>query len=131
MPALARPATAAPTPTGNLIINGTFDNGSTEPWWTRLAETRTTVQSGQLRIQTAGRAVRTYDDLVGHFEFGVTAGQRYRLRFAIFLLSVLLHHPMEVQRGTAEGTVNLTGKQGIGSAPAFGLLAAIDRVLKR
>ncbi len=71
-------ATAA---TGDLILNGTFDNGSTEPWWTRLAETRTTVQSGQLRIQTAGRAVNTWDDLVGHFEFGVTAGQRYRLRF--------------------------------------------------
>ncbi|MEV0808078.1 carbohydrate binding domain-containing protein [Micromonospora sp. NPDC050200] len=82
LPALARPAAAAP-PTGNLIINGTFDNGSTEPWWKRLSATRMSVQSGQLHVQTAGanKAPNVWDDLVGHFEFGVTAGQPYRLRF--------------------------------------------------
>ncbi|MFC5926836.1 carbohydrate binding domain-containing protein [Micromonospora vulcania] len=81
LPALTRaePASAA---AGNLILNGTFDNGSTEPWWTRLAATSTTVNAGQLRIRTAGPASKpTWDDLVGHFEFGVTAGQPYRLQF--------------------------------------------------
>ncbi|MET8911596.1 carbohydrate binding domain-containing protein [Micromonospora sp. NPDC004551] len=82
LPATLRPAPATAA-TGDLIINGTFDHGSTEPWWTRLAATRTTVESGQLTIRTAGpqAAPHTWDDLVGHFEFGVTAGQRYRLRF--------------------------------------------------
>ncbi|MEV7230782.1 carbohydrate binding domain-containing protein [Polymorphospora sp. NPDC051019] len=81
LPALIRsvPAVAA---SGNLILNGTFDSGSTEPWWTRLAATSTTVNAGQLRIRTAhtvGRPV--WDDLVGHFGFAVTAGQPYRLQF--------------------------------------------------
>ncbi|MGI5522061.1 carbohydrate binding domain-containing protein [Micromonospora sp. CA-259024] len=79
--ALVRPAPAAAAP-GDLILNGTFDNGSTEPWWTRLASTSTTVNSGQLRIRTSGPASKpTWDDLVGHFEFGVTAAQPYRLQF--------------------------------------------------
>ncbi|MGQ5263769.1 carbohydrate binding domain-containing protein [Micromonospora sp. ZYX-F-536] len=79
--AVVRPAPAAAAP-ADLILNGTFDNGSTEPWWKRLAATTTTVDAGQLRIRTAGPATRpTWDDLVGHFEFGVTAGQAYRLRF--------------------------------------------------
>ncbi|MFK3982273.1 carbohydrate binding domain-containing protein [Micromonospora sp. NPDC050397] len=80
VPVGPRAASAAP-PNGNLIINGTFDNGSTAPWWTRLAETRTDVQSGQLRIRTLGDRPNTWDDLVGHFEFGVEAGRRYRLQF--------------------------------------------------
>ncbi|WP_326556927.1 carbohydrate binding domain-containing protein [Micromonospora sp. NBC_01796] len=75
-----QPASAAPA-NGNLIINGTFDNGSTQPWWTRLSETRTDVQAGQLRIRTLGERPNTWDDLVGHFEFGVEAGRRYRLQF--------------------------------------------------
>ncbi|MER7417518.1 carbohydrate binding domain-containing protein [Micromonospora peucetia] len=78
---IVRPAPAAAAP-GNLILNGTFDNSSTAPWWTRLAATSTTVDAGQLRIRTAGPATKpTWDDLVGHFEFGVTAGQPYRLQF--------------------------------------------------
>ncbi|MEU7572538.1 hypothetical protein [Micromonospora sp. NPDC049240] len=40
-------------------------------------------RAGRLTIRTAGPTVapHTWDDLVGHFEFGVTAGQRYRLGF--------------------------------------------------
>ncbi|MEU7610021.1 carbohydrate binding domain-containing protein [Micromonospora sp. NPDC049204] len=79
--ALVRPAPAAAAP-GDLILNGTFDNGSTQPWWTRLASTSTTVNAGQLRIRTSATVDDpTYEDLVGHFEFGVTAAQPYRLQF--------------------------------------------------
>ncbi|PYC68501.1 hypothetical protein C7C45_18760 [Micromonospora arborensis] len=73
------PATAAP---GDLILNGTFDNGSTQPWWTRLASTSTTVTAGQLRVRTSATVGKpVWEDLIGHFEFGVTAAQPYRLQF--------------------------------------------------
>ncbi|MET8268619.1 carbohydrate binding domain-containing protein [Micromonospora arida] len=79
--ALVRPAPAAAA-AGNLILNGTFDNGSTQPWWTRLASTSTTVNAGQLRVRTSATVGRpVWEDLVGHFEFGVTAAQPYRLQF--------------------------------------------------
>ncbi|MER7587498.1 carbohydrate binding domain-containing protein [Micromonospora sp. NPDC127501] len=79
--ALVRPAPAAAAP-GDLILNGTFDNGSTEPWWTRLASTSTTVNAGQLRVRTSATVGKpVWEDLVGHFEFGVTAAQSYRLQF--------------------------------------------------
>ncbi|MBM0279660.1 carbohydrate binding domain-containing protein [Micromonospora tarensis] len=79
--ALVRPAPAAAAP-GDLILNGTFDNGTTQPWWTRLASTSTTVNAGQLRVRTSATVGRpVWEDLVGHFEFGVTAAQPYRLQF--------------------------------------------------
>ncbi|MEU4780157.1 carbohydrate binding domain-containing protein [Micromonospora sp. NPDC023633] len=81
---VARPAPASaaePPPGTELIRNGTFSDGSVEPWWTRLAETQTTVVGGQLQIRTAGRATQVWDDLVGHFEFGITAGRTYRVAF--------------------------------------------------
>ena len=81
LPALVRSAPAAAA-SDNLIRNGTFDSGSTEPWWTRLAATSTTVNAGQLRIRTANTVGKpVWEDLVGHFEFGVTAAQAYRLQF--------------------------------------------------
>ncbi|GIJ24781.1 carbohydrate binding domain-containing protein [Micromonospora lutea] len=81
LPALIRSAPAAAA-SGNLILNGTFDNGRTEPWWTRLAATRTTVSAGQLIVHTANTVGKpVWEDLVGHFEFGVTAAQPYRLEF--------------------------------------------------
>lgn len=64
-----------------LIGNGTFSNGSTTPWWVRLSATRISVIGGQLRVRTAGPDHRVYDDLLGHFDFGVTAGRRYRVAF--------------------------------------------------
>ncbi|MFI6243472.1 carbohydrate binding domain-containing protein [Micromonospora sp. NPDC050795] len=79
--ALVRPAPAAAA-AGDLIINGTFDTGSTQPWWTRLASTSTTVNAGQLRVRTSATVGKpAWEDLVGHFEFGVTAAQAYRLQF--------------------------------------------------
>ncbi|MGC4848639.1 carbohydrate binding domain-containing protein [Micromonospora sp. DT15] len=79
--ALVRPAPAAAAP-GDLILNGTFDTGSTQPWWTRLASTSTTVNAGQLRVRTSATVGKpVWEDLVGHFEFGVTAAQAYRLQF--------------------------------------------------
>ncbi|MEU5671719.1 carbohydrate binding domain-containing protein [Micromonospora sp. NPDC047753] len=79
--ALVRPAPAAAAP-GDLILNGTFDTGSTQPWWTRLASTSTTVNAGQLRVRTSATVGKpVWEDLVGHFEFGVTAAQPYRLQF--------------------------------------------------
>ncbi|WP_327039899.1 phosphatase PAP2 family protein [Micromonospora ureilytica] len=79
--ALVRPAPATAAP-GDLILNGTFDNGSTQPWWTRLASTSTTVNAGQLRVRTSATVGKpVWEDLVGHFEFGVTAAQPYRLQF--------------------------------------------------
>ncbi|WP_433132090.1 carbohydrate binding domain-containing protein [Micromonospora sp. CA-240977] len=79
--ALVRPAPAVAAP-GDLILNGTFDNGSTQPWWTRLASTSTTVNAGQLRVRTSATVGKpVWEDLVGHFEFGVTAAQPYRLQF--------------------------------------------------
>ncbi|MET8358313.1 carbohydrate binding domain-containing protein [Micromonospora sp. NPDC005171] len=79
--ALVRPTPAAAAP-GDLILNGTFDSGSTQPWWTRLASTSTTVDTGQLRVRTSSTVGKpVWEDLVGHFEFGVTAAQPYRLQF--------------------------------------------------
>ncbi|MEO3772643.1 carbohydrate binding domain-containing protein [Micromonospora sp. B9E7] len=79
--ALVRPSPSAAA-SGDLILNGTFDNGSTQPWWTRLASTSTTVNAGQLRVRTSATADKpVWEDMVGHFEFGVTAAQRYRLQF--------------------------------------------------
>ncbi|RZT77632.1 carbohydrate binding protein [Micromonospora violae] len=79
--ALVRPSPAAAA-AGNLILNGTFDSGSTQPWWTRLASTSTTVNTGQLRVRTSSTVGKpVWEDLVGHFEFGVTAAQPYRLQF--------------------------------------------------
>ncbi|MEU7803757.1 carbohydrate binding domain-containing protein [Micromonospora arborensis] len=79
--AAIRPAPVAAAP-GDLILNGTFDNGSTQPWWTRLASTSTTVNAGQLRVRTSATVGKpVWEDLVGHFEFGVTAAQPYRLQF--------------------------------------------------
>ncbi|MEU4337375.1 carbohydrate binding domain-containing protein [Micromonospora lupini] len=81
LPAVIRSAPASAA-AGNLILNGTFDNGSTAPWWTRLASTSTTVNAGQLRIRTSSTVGKpVWEDLAGHFEFGVTAAQPYRLVF--------------------------------------------------
>ncbi|WP_198041423.1 carbohydrate binding domain-containing protein [Micromonospora chokoriensis] len=79
--ALVRQAPVAAA-AGDLILNGTFDNGSTQPWWTRLSSTSTTVNAGQLRVRTSATVGKpVWEDLVGHFEFGVTAAQPYRLQF--------------------------------------------------
>lgn len=80
--AAASPRGANDPPAGTeLISNGTFSNGSTAPWWVRLSATRISVVSGQLQVRTAGPGYRVYDDLLGHFDFGVTAGRRYRVAF--------------------------------------------------
>ncbi|TDC85809.1 phosphatase PAP2 family protein [Micromonospora sp. KC606] len=114
---VAPPATAAtvePPPGTELIKNGTFGNGITEPWWTRLAETQTSVVDGQLQIRTAGRATRVWDDVVGHFDFGITAGRSYRVAFDA---SANLNRPMRVTVSRVDSpytsafdrTVELTG----------------------
>jgi endoglucanase len=65
---------------GELVVNGTFDSGTTAPWW-KSANTALGVTGGQLRATVPGGTVNTYDAMVGQSAIALTSGKRYTLVF--------------------------------------------------
>lgn len=65
---------------GELVSNGTFDTGTTAPWW-QTATTTLAVTAGQLRATVPAATVNSYDAMVGQSGIVLTAGKRYTLVF--------------------------------------------------
>jgi endoglucanase len=65
---------------GELVVNGTFDSGTTAPWW-KSATTTYAVTSGQLRATVPTGTVNSYDATVGQSAIALTAGKRYTMVF--------------------------------------------------
>jgi endoglucanase len=80
VPAASSPAAAADGPQYERVLNGTFDNGSTSPWWSS-GNTPLTIVDGRLCAQIPGGTVNVWDAMIGQDDVPVESGQPYTLRF--------------------------------------------------
>ncbi len=64
-------------PTGEHIVNGTFDGGTVDPWW----PPETPVVDGQMCATVPPGTVNSWDAIVGHDKLGLVQGKQYTLRF--------------------------------------------------
>ncbi|TDV44759.1 glycoside hydrolase family 9 protein [Actinophytocola oryzae] len=62
------------------VVNGAFDSGAADPWWTGPG-TAGRVSGGEWCVDVTGGAVNGYDALVGQNGVPYEAGQSYTLRF--------------------------------------------------
>ena len=62
------------------LLNGTFDSGSKEPWWTS-GNTPASVVDGRLCADIPAGTVNPWDALVGQDDVPFESGQPYTLRF--------------------------------------------------
>lgn len=76
----AVPAVAADGPQYERVLNGTFDSGSTSPWWSS-GNTSSAVTDGRLCAQIPGGTVNVWDSLIGQDDVPVENGEPYTLRF--------------------------------------------------
>ncbi|MCE9666435.1 glycoside hydrolase family 6 protein [Myxococcus stipitatus] len=63
-----------------LVVNGTFANGVTTPWWSG-ANTQSLVENGRLRVNVAGGTVNRWDALIGQDDIPLVSGRAYTLAF--------------------------------------------------
>lgn len=61
------------------IVNGTFANGSVDPWWNANAPTR--AEQGRLCVAVPGGTVNPWDALIGQNAVPLEDGQPYTLTF--------------------------------------------------
>jgi endoglucanase len=62
------------------IVNGNFDSGAPDPWWTS-ANTSGAVTGGEWCVDVTGGTVNSWDALIGQNGVPFEAGQSYTLRF--------------------------------------------------
>jgi endoglucanase len=62
------------------VVNGTFDSGTADPWWTG-AGTSGRVTNGEWCVDVTGGTVNGYDALVGQNGVPFEAGQSYTVKF--------------------------------------------------
>jgi endoglucanase len=78
---LAAPAAYADEPAGpEQIVNGTFDNGSSAPWWA-TANTSLEVVDGRLCADVPGGTTQPWDVIIGQNDIRLVAGETYRFSF--------------------------------------------------
>lgn len=65
-----------------LLTNGSFDSGSTAPWWSS-ANTPSRVENGQWRLDVPAGTANAYDAIAGESGVTLTAGQSYTLAFSV------------------------------------------------
>jgi len=73
------PSAAAAQPP-ELIVNGTFDSGTADPWWS-TANAPASVVDGRLCAEIAGGTVNPWDAIVGQNDLALQAGESYELSF--------------------------------------------------
>nr|WP_232323768.1 glycoside hydrolase family 9 protein [Catenuloplanes japonicus] len=62
------------------IVNGTFDNGLTAPWWT-TANLTPAVTDGRLCVDVPGGTTNPWDAIIGQDGVPLTAGETYEFSF--------------------------------------------------
>src|SRR5262245_17409923 len=72
------PARAEPGP--EQLVNGTFDNGQVDPWWS-TAGTPISVVEGELCAQVPENNGNPWDSIFGQNDVDLVAGEDYRLAF--------------------------------------------------
>lgn len=73
--AAATPAAAAP----ELVVNGTFSNGTTA-WW-NSANTAMAIDAGRLRVNVTGGTANPWDAMVAQNDITLSSGTSYTLSF--------------------------------------------------
>ena len=73
------PARAADPPY-ERVLNGTFDSGSKDPWWTS-GNTPASVVDGRLCADIPAGTVNPWDSMIGQDDVPFESGQPYTLRF--------------------------------------------------
>jgi hypothetical protein len=66
---------------GVLVLNGTFDSGSTDPWWSSDDKTTMRVASGKLCMDVVGGTVNPWDAQIGQSKILLENGSSYTLSF--------------------------------------------------
>ncbi len=64
-----------------LVLNGTFDSGSTDPWWSSDDKTTMRVASGKLCMDVVGGTVNPWDAQIGQSKILLKNGSSYTLSF--------------------------------------------------
>jgi endoglucanase len=72
----AAPAADAP----EQIVNGTFDTGQVDPWWS-TANAPIAVVEGELCTQVPAGTANSWDAILGQNDIDLVAGENYRLAF--------------------------------------------------
>ncbi|MDR7279553.1 glycoside hydrolase family 9 protein [Catenuloplanes atrovinosus] len=62
------------------IVNGTFDNGLTAPWWTTPNLTAAVVD-GRLCVDVPGGTINAWDAIIGQDDVALVAGETYAFSF--------------------------------------------------
>ncbi|MFI5839761.1 glycoside hydrolase family 9 protein [Catenuloplanes sp. NPDC051500] len=62
------------------IVNGTFDNGLTAPWW-GTANLTPAVSGGRLCVDVPGGTINPWDAIIGQDGVALTAGETYEFSF--------------------------------------------------
>ena len=76
---------ALPGHAQNLVTNGTFDSGTSSPWWDYAAEPAVQtveVLDGRLCSTITEGGEHTWDVILGLSDLGVVAGQHYHIAFS-------------------------------------------------
>ncbi|WP_406674861.1 glycoside hydrolase family 6 protein [Nonomuraea sp. N2-4H] len=79
LPAAAAAAAPAPAAATELVVNGTFTNG-TAPWW-NSANTTMTTDAGRLRVGVSGGTANPWDAMVAQNDIPLAQGKTYTLSF--------------------------------------------------
>src|SRR5690606_8737878 len=75
LPAAAASAAPAPAAATELVVNGTFTNG-TAPWW-NSANTTMTTDAGRLRVGVSGGTANPWDAMVAQNDIPLAQGKTY------------------------------------------------------
>src|SRR3954447_1812521 len=110
---LAGPA-AADDPPPEHIVNGTFDNGSTAPWWNG-ANTSFSVVDGRLCTFVTGGTTNPWDAIIGQNEIPLELNSDYTFSFSASS-DVPATMTVTVQQGTDPFTAALARQVTLGTA---------------
>ncbi|HYD42558.1 MAG TPA: glycoside hydrolase family 9 protein [Anaeromyxobacter sp.] len=79
--ALLLAAGAMPAAAAEFVVNGTFDDGSTAPWWNANANTTASVVDGRMCVAVASGTVNPWDAIVGQNGVALEQGKSYTFSF--------------------------------------------------
>jgi endo-1,4-beta-xylanase len=95
---------ALPANAENLVTNGTFEGGASDPWWSYAAEGASQtveVVDGQLCSTITEGGENVWDVILGLSDLGLVAGQHYHITFSV----------------SADAERSIRFKTGLGDAP--------------
>ena len=114
--AVSAPALGAEQDAGpELIVNGDFENGTTEPWWW-TENSPGEIVDGRLCAEVPGGLTNPWDAIIGQDDLPLTAGESYALRFTA-TASVPVTIRTNVQMATEPWTTELSSADRIEETP--------------